>query len=60
MAQKVTDRELVTEIVEENQEGLKRLAEEEPAAERRSMWKRMVHWVEKLFRSEEKVGHIAV
>ncbi|MDY6771710.1 MAG: hypothetical protein SV186_07210 [Candidatus Nanohaloarchaea archaeon] len=53
------DRQIVHEILEENQEGLKRLAEEGPAEERRSLLKQIMGKIESFFEDEDKVGHIS-
>ena len=53
------DDEIVKQVLEENREGLERLADEEPAAERRSRLKRLKRKVVSLFESEEKVGRIS-
>lgn len=53
------DDEIVKQVIEENREGLERLADEEPAAEKRSKLKRLKRKVISLFEKEEKVGHIS-
>ena len=52
------DEEIVRKVMEENKEGLERLADEEPAAERRSRLKRLKSKIKAFFESEEKVGYI--
>lgn len=53
------DEKILKQVIEDNRKGLKRLADEEPAAERRSRWKRLKRKVESLLESEEKVGYIS-
>lgn len=53
------DYEILKQVMEENQEGLERLADEEPATERRSKLKRLKSKFVSLFESEEKVGRIS-
>ena len=53
------DEKIIKQVIEENKDGLKRLADEEPAAERRSRWKRLKKRVVDLFEREDKVGHIS-
>lgn len=52
------EKKILKMLLEENQEGLERLAQEEPAKERRNRLKRVKRRILDLFREEEKVGHI--
>jgi len=52
------DSEIVKQLIEENKEGLERLAAEEPAAERRSRIKRFKRFILDIFKDEKKVGTI--
>jgi hypothetical protein len=52
------DEKIVKKVIKDNSKGLKRLAREEPAAERRSKWKRLKRRFADLFQDEEKVGRI--
>lgn len=52
------DKKIIRQVMKENEKGLKRLADEEPAAERRSKVKRLKRKVEDLFVREEKVGRV--
>lgn len=52
------DDKILREVMEENKEGLERLADEEPAAERRSKLKKLKRKILGLFEREEKVGYI--
>lgn len=53
------DEKIVRQVMKENKDGLKRLANEEPAAERRSKLKRLKRKIEDLFNDEDKVGYIS-
>ena len=52
------DEDLVEEIISENQEGLERLAKEEPAEEARSRYQRLKRKIVSFFRKEEKTARI--
>jgi len=52
------DEDIIEKVMEENREGLERLAREEPAAEKRSKVKRFKRKILSFFRDEEKVGRI--
>mgnify|MGYP006303393977 CR=1 FL=1 len=54
------EKEIVERLIEENERGLERLANEEPAEERRSRLKRFERRVRSLFKKEEDVGYIKV
>lgn len=53
------DKKIIQQLLEENKEGLERLAKEEPAAERRSAFKRLKRKFKDFFEHEEKVGYIS-
>lgn len=53
------DEKIVRKVIEENKDGLERLAAEEPAEERRSKLKSLKKKILTFFRNEEKVGHIS-
>lgn len=53
------DSKIIRQVLEQNEKGLKRLADEEPAAERRSKLKRLKRKVKSLFEHEEKIGYIS-
>ena len=55
-----TEKKIIEKVIEENKEGFQRLAEEKPAAERRSKLKRIERKIKDLFRKEEEVGYITV
>ncbi|MDY6778492.1 MAG: hypothetical protein SVU32_07535 [Candidatus Nanohaloarchaea archaeon] len=54
------DIRIVRQILEENQKGLRRLSEEKPAEERRSLLKQIMGKITSLFEDEDKVGYISV
>lgn len=45
--------------MKENKEGLQRLADEEPAKERRNPLKKLKRKIEDLIKEEQKVGYIS-
>lgn len=53
------DEKILKQVMKENKEGLERLANEEPAKERRSRLKRLKRKIEEFVETEEKVGHIS-
>ncbi len=53
------DEKILKQVMEENRNGLERLADEEPAEERRNPLKRLKRKIEGLFKREEKVGYIS-
>lgn len=53
------DEKILKQVMEENREGLARLADEEPAEERRNPLKRLKKKIEGLFKQEDKVGYIS-
>lgn len=52
------DDEILEEIISDNEDGLKRLAREEPAEESRSRLKRLKARIRSFLKREEKVGRI--
>lgn len=53
------DERILRKLIEENKEGLERLAAEEPAEERRNKFKRIKTKIKYFFKREEKVGKIS-
>ena len=53
------DKDILEKVMKENRDGLERLADEEPAEERRSPLKRLKRKLTGFFRDEEKVGYIS-
>jgi hypothetical protein len=53
------DEKIVKKVIEENKDGLERLAAEEPAEEKRSKLKRLKMKIVFFFKDEKKVGHIS-
>ncbi len=53
-----TKKEIVKQVIEDNQKGFERLAREEPAAERRSRLKRLERKIKDFLQNEKEVGHI--
>lgn len=52
------DDELIEKIISENQNGLERLAREEPAEESRSRLKKIRMKIKAMLRREDKTGRI--
>ncbi|MFB6203919.1 MAG: hypothetical protein ABEK01_05505 [Candidatus Nanohaloarchaea archaeon] len=52
------EKEIIGELLDENSDGLERLAEEEPAKEERSRFTALKNRIKSWFSSEEKVGRI--
>lgn len=55
----MNDEKILKQVMKENKDGLERLANEEPAEERRNPLKRLKRKIEGLLEKEEKVGHIS-
>lgn len=53
------DKDILEKVMKKNRDGLERLADEEPAEERRSPLKRFKSKLKGFFRDEEKVGYIS-
>lgn len=52
------DDKIIEKVLEQNKKGLKRLADDKPAAERRSKLKKIEKKIKDLFQNEKKVGRI--
>ena len=55
-----SDDEIVEQVISENQEGLERLGDEEPAREMRSFFHRVKGRIQRLVSNEEKIGTVSV